>query len=249
MKTCMWESSFTRSVTAPAGVFQDDRHCPSRIPEGGCVSYPGRSVAACSTPCSRSAARAAVGRGATALRGVPRRPRRGACAAPPPVSTRGRPRSPTGCGPGARRPGEVPQRTCCGAVARRRTWCTLRGSHGLVAPRRSTWAPTTSARRRARGFDPAEILARAVARGCRCPVRRGCSTDARVRRRPACRVPRGASAHIRRPSCCAGARCCSSTTSPPPAPRSPRPRPRSASRGARTVVALTAARTPPPGAG
>ena len=26
-----------------------------------------------------------------------------------------------------------------------------------------TWAPTTSARRRARGFDPAEILARAVA--------------------------------------------------------------------------------------
>jgi predicted amidophosphoribosyltransferase len=30
-----------------------------------------------------------------------------------------------------------------------------------------TWAPTTGARRRARGFDPAELLARAVARGLR----------------------------------------------------------------------------------
>jgi predicted amidophosphoribosyltransferase len=30
-----------------------------------------------------------------------------------------------------------------------------------------TWAPTTLQRRRARGFDPAEILARAVARGLR----------------------------------------------------------------------------------
>jgi len=34
--------------------------------------------------------------------------------------------------------------------------------HGAV-----TWAPTTGARRRARGFDPAELLARAVARGLR----------------------------------------------------------------------------------
>jgi len=40
---------------------------------------------------------------------------------------------------------------------------TARGLvHGTV-----TWAPTTGARRRARGFDPAELLARAVARGLR----------------------------------------------------------------------------------
>ncbi|MEX1008811.1 MAG: phosphoribosyltransferase family protein [Acidimicrobiia bacterium] len=40
---------------------------------------------------------------------------------------------------------------------------------GLEAPA-VTWAPTTPQRRRARGFDPAEILARAVARrlGVRC---------------------------------------------------------------------------------
>ncbi len=35
-----------------------------------------------------------------------------------------------------------------------------------------TWAPTTSARRRARGFDPAEILARAVARELSLPTSR-----------------------------------------------------------------------------
>ncbi len=32
-----------------------------------------------------------------------------------------------------------------------------------------TWAPTTPARRRARGFDQAELLARSVARELRCP--------------------------------------------------------------------------------
>jgi ComF family protein len=35
-----------------------------------------------------------------------------------------------------------------------------------------TWAPTTAARRRARGFDQAELLARAVGRRVRLPVRR-----------------------------------------------------------------------------
>jgi predicted amidophosphoribosyltransferase len=34
-----------------------------------------------------------------------------------------------------------------------------------------TWAPTTTARRRARGFDHAELLARAVARELQLPVR------------------------------------------------------------------------------
>ena len=34
-----------------------------------------------------------------------------------------------------------------------------------------TWAPTTSARRRARGYDQAEVLARAVARSLGVPVR------------------------------------------------------------------------------
>ena len=41
-----------------------------------------------------------------------------------------------------------------------------------------TWAPTTAARRRARGFDQAEILARAVGRRLRRP------TGALLRRRP-----------------------------------------------------------------
>jgi predicted amidophosphoribosyltransferase len=35
-----------------------------------------------------------------------------------------------------------------------------------------TWAPTTPSRRRARGFDPAEILARAIARHLSLPVTR-----------------------------------------------------------------------------
>ena len=35
-----------------------------------------------------------------------------------------------------------------------------------------TWAPTTTARRRARGFDPAEILARGVARNLSLPIAR-----------------------------------------------------------------------------
>ena len=39
-------------------------------------------------------------------------------------------------------------------------------ARGLIADV-VTWAPTTGARRRARGFDPAELIARAVARGLR----------------------------------------------------------------------------------
>lgn len=35
-----------------------------------------------------------------------------------------------------------------------------------------TWTPTTAARRRRRGFDQAEVIARAVAREARSPVRR-----------------------------------------------------------------------------
>ena len=91
-----------------------------------------------------------------------------------------------------------------------------------------TWAPTGRDRRRQRGFDPAELLARAVARGlgARCvglldrlpgPAQTGLTGDARRR------GPRfvAAPGRARRASWW-------STTSPPPAPRSPRRRPRSA---------------------
>lgn len=51
-----------------------------------------------------------------------------------------------------------------------------RGMAGLVAPWAAdaviTWAPTTTARRRARGFDQAELLARGVAAELRRPCRR-----------------------------------------------------------------------------
>jgi predicted amidophosphoribosyltransferase len=40
------------------------------------------------------------------------------------------------------------------------------------APDVVTWAPTSSARRHARGYDQAELLARRVAAGLRCPCRR-----------------------------------------------------------------------------
>ena len=43
---------------------------------------------------------------------------------------------------------------------------------GPPLPAVVTWAPTTAARRRARGFDHAELLARRVARHLRRPVRR-----------------------------------------------------------------------------
>ena len=42
---------------------------------------------------------------------------------------------------------------------------------GEPAPDLVTWAPTSRARRRQRGFDQAELLARAVARRLGCPVR------------------------------------------------------------------------------
>jgi predicted amidophosphoribosyltransferase len=42
----------------------------------------------------------------------------------------------------------------------------------LAVPDVVTWAPTTAARRRGRGFDHAELLARAVARQLRRPCRR-----------------------------------------------------------------------------
>lgn len=48
------------------------------------------------------------------------------------------------------------------------------GMAGLLSPPEGTvvtWAPTTAARRRERGFDHAELLARAVARRWRLPCR------------------------------------------------------------------------------
>ena len=109
------------------------------------------------------------------------------------------------------------------------------------------WAPTTPVHRRTRGFDPAELLARAVARRLRRPVR-GVLTRSpgppqtglpAAARRVGPRFTSAHALHLRQ--------CCSSTTSRPRAPRSP-PRPRPCAPAARTrVVVLTAARTPRPG--
>ena len=89
----------------------------------------------------------------------------------------------------------------------------------------ATWTPTTSARRHARGFDHAEVLARAVAREL------GLRARPTLRRRPGPRRPAGPPPPVvpGRTSTSATARsrlgCCSSTTSPPPArPSSPQPR-------------------------
>ena len=49
---------------------------------------------------------------------------------------------------------------------------------GPVAPV-LTWAPTTAVRRRRRGFDQAEVLARAVGRVARAPVRRSLEREGR----------------------------------------------------------------------
>jgi predicted amidophosphoribosyltransferase len=53
-------------------------------------------------------------------------------------------------------------------------WLSGRLAHLLVPPPGAvvTWAPTSSRRRRTRGFDQAELLARAVARRWRVPCRR-----------------------------------------------------------------------------
>ena len=72
--------------------------------------------------------------------------------------------------PGARRPAQVPQRPFVAPVPRRapgRPRGRRRPAVDVV-----TWAPTTAARRRQRGFDQAELLARALARRLHVPCRR-----------------------------------------------------------------------------
>jgi predicted amidophosphoribosyltransferase len=117
--------------------------------------------------------------------------------------------------------------------------------HGLVAAT-VTWAPTTVQRRRARGFDPAEILARAVARGL------GARCTRLLDRRPG--PPQtGLAAAARRAGPHFVARCVApsrvllvddvATTGATLAAAAAALR----VAGARNVVVVTAARTPPPG--
>jgi predicted amidophosphoribosyltransferase len=59
-----------------------------------------------------------------------------------------------------------------------------------------TWAPTTPDRRRARGFDHAELLARAVARHCALPARALLTRDPGPPQTGAGRAARGVAPHF-----------------------------------------------------
>jgi predicted amidophosphoribosyltransferase len=109
-----------------------------------------------------------------------------------------------------------------------------------------TWAPTTVARRRQRGFDHAELLARSVARGLSVPAR------SLLRREPGPPQTGLAAAARRRGPVFAAARRASrsvllvddvATTGATLAAAAAALR----GAGAQRVVAVTAARTPPPG--
>ncbi len=93
--------------------------------------------------------------------------------------------------------------------------------------------PDGPRRRRQRGFDQAELLARAVARRRRLPVRT--AAPAAPRRRPSPGAPPASdgATPVHRPRTLATGRCCSWTTWPPPVPRSRRPPPPSAPPGCR----------------
>ena len=89
---------------------------------------------------------------------------------------------------GAGGPAQVPQRPGRGAVAGRRPWPAWSTPAGLDVV---TWVPTTTRRRRGRGFDQAEVLARALARRLGLPCRR------LLRRRPGSGPDRAALAERR----------------------------------------------------
>jgi len=63
------------------------------------------------------------------------------------------------------------QRACLAPLARAMAALVLQDSHVVATAEGVTWAPTSSERRRGRGFDQAEMLARAVAAACGLPCR------------------------------------------------------------------------------
>lgn len=63
------------------------------------------------------------------------------------------------------------RRAVVALVASAMAGSVARGSRDAAGADLVTWAPTSTARRRDRGFDQAELLARAVARHLGCPVR------------------------------------------------------------------------------
>ena len=176
----------------------------------------------------------------------------GVCRAAPPGPARARPRRRRrvvggvrvrGRGPGGGRPGEVPRCPGGRAVARRRDGRGARAAGAVAGLDVVTWAPTSRERRRRRGFDPAELLARAVARR----LRLRCAGLLERAPGPPQTGLRGAERRRgpghSRPSCGPARRCCSSTTSPPPARRS---RPRRAALAPRWC-AQSWSLPPPPG--
>ena len=90
-----------------------------------------------------------------------------------------------------------------------------------------TWAPTASARRRERGYDQAEVLARAVAWRLGVPCRRLSAGPMMGLLRPAAPAPSAWTARPSRPGVGCGARSWWWTTWSRPAPPCARPMPRS----------------------
>jgi predicted amidophosphoribosyltransferase len=89
------------------------------------------------------------------------------------------------------------QRAALPGLARAAAAAIPEGSVDVV-----TWPPTTAARRRSRGFDQAELIARSVAAtlslGCGALLRRGAG-DAQTGRRAAARWSGGPTFHAPRP--------------------------------------------------
>ena len=113
-----------------------------------------------------------------------------------------------------------------------------------------TWAPTTAQRRRERGFDQAELLARRVAASSGARRWRCCSAGPGHTRRvcgwPSARPVRASGPGVPRAARSHAATSCWSTTSSRRGRRSPRASRVLADAGAAAVVGLAAARTAPP---
>ena len=199
-------------------------------------------------PCSRSAAPAAGAGVHRSARECLRRPHCRAC--------RGSSARRRRLGGRLRVPGRRPRARCpVSSTATPARWChgwrraMVRG-HAIAralcrhghAGRPPRWQRRRGARLRSRGDPRRAAVARASGLPCvRLLDRRPGPPQTGSPRR---RVAPARSSPLAAPPLRA---CCSSTTSPLPAPRSRRRPPRCASRARRTVVAVTAARTPPPG--